>query len=100
MSSTPSSSRQNPGARARSAPGFGRDHSDDWRASEIEIWLRDRLRKLPLYARLRSLTVQTTNRTDSGWTAEVSGEFTIPEQVQVKDLLAEFQRRFRLVERH
>ena len=66
--------------------------------SDIEIWLRDRLRQLPLYARLRTLTLQTTNRTDSGWTAEVAGDFTATEQVQVKDLLAEFQRRFRLEE--
>ena len=66
--------------------------------SDIEIWLRDRLRQLPLYARLRTLILQTTNRTDSGWTAEVAGDFTATEQVQVKDLLAEFQRRFRLEE--
>ena len=66
--------------------------------SDIEIWLRDRLRQLPLYARLRTLTLQTTNRTDSGWTADVAGDFTTTEQVQVKDLLAEFQRRFRLEE--
>ena len=66
--------------------------------SDIEIWLRDRLRLLPLYARLRTLTLQTTNRTASGWTAEVTGDFTTTEQVQVKDLLAEFQRRFRLEE--
>ena len=66
--------------------------------SDIEIWLRDHLRQLPLYARLRILTLQATNRTDSGWTAEVAGDFTTTEQVQVKDLLAEFQRRFRLEE--
>ena len=66
--------------------------------SDIEIWLRDRLRPLPLYARLRTLTLQTTNRTDSGWAAEVAGDFTTTERVQVKDLLAEFQRRFRLEE--
>ena len=66
--------------------------------SDIEIWLRDRLRQLPLYARLRTLTLQSTNRTDSGWTAEVAGNFTTAEHMQVKHLLAEFQRRFRLEE--
>ena len=66
--------------------------------SEIEIWLRDRLRDFALYSRLRSITVWPTDATGSGWNGEVVGDFTVPEQVQANDILTELQRRFSLKE--
>ena len=66
--------------------------------SEIEIWLRDRLRNFPFYSRLRRITVWPTDATGSGWNGEVVGDFSIPEQVLANDILPELQRRFSLKE--
>ena len=63
---------------------------------DVEIWLRDELRKQPLYGKLRGLTVTPSRRYPCRWAAKVDGDFTAKEHAVCAEIVRVLQRRFDL----
>ena len=63
--------------------------------SDIEILIRDRLRGLECYARLRALRV-TASRCLCGWDATVEGVFDVGEQARCDRIIGAIKRRYSL----
>ena len=63
---------------------------------EIEIWLRDRLRRQPFYARLKSLELLPTVSRACGWQANVAGDFSKVEADECLGAITALQRLYAL----
>ena len=63
---------------------------------EIEIWLRDRLRGRPFYARLKSLELLPTVNRACGWQANVEGDFSEVEADECLGTVIALQRLYAL----
>src|SRR4051812_22383690 len=68
------------------APGGETPWRIEARAEELEIWVHDRLRTMELYGRLQSIVIQTTRIHPAGWTAVVTGDFTVEERRAIRAL--------------
>ena len=64
--------------------------------SDLEIWLRDKLRDQPFYPLLRRMVVAPSNRHPCGWVASVSGDLTCAEQALCAGIVRAMQRRYDL----
>jgi hypothetical protein len=64
--------------------------------SDLEIWLRDKLRDQPFYPSLRRIVVAQSNRHPCGWVASVSGNLTCAEQALCEGIVQAMQRRYDL----
>ena len=60
--------------------------------SEIEIWLRARLRGRPFYSRLKSLALLPTVTRACGWQANIEGDFSEPEAEECRSVVSALQR--------
>lgn len=63
---------------------------------DLEIWLRDDLRKRPLYGKIRTIAVTPSRRHACRWAARVDGDFTAEEQALCGDIIRSLQKRFDL----
>jgi len=64
--------------------------------SDLEIWLRDKLRDQPFYPSLRRIVVAPSNQHPCGWAAGVSGDLTCAEQALCAEIVRAMQRRYDL----
>jgi hypothetical protein len=64
--------------------------------SDLEIWLRDKLRDRPFYPLLHRITVVSSHQHACGWAARVSGDLTSPEQEWCAGIVRAMQRRYDL----
>jgi len=64
--------------------------------SDLEIWLRDKLRNQPFYPLLRRISVAPSREHACGWAAKVSGDFTSAEQAVCAGIVRAMQRRYDL----
>jgi hypothetical protein len=64
--------------------------------SEIEMMLRDELRTMYCYGRLRSIHVRSANNTPCAWDAEIEGAFSPSEQDRCDDVVLRFKRLYTL----
>ena len=64
--------------------------------SDLEIWLRDKLRDQPFYPLLRRIIVAPSHQHPCGWTAGVSGDLTSADHVVCAEIIRALQRRYDL----
>ena len=64
--------------------------------SDLEIWLRDKLRDQLFYPFLRRIAVAPSNQHACGWAARVSGDLTCAEQALCAGIVHAMQRRYDL----
>ena len=64
--------------------------------SDLEIWLRDKLRDQPFYPSLRRIVVAPSCQHPCGWAARVSGDLTCAEQALCAGIVHAMQRRYDL----
>ena len=64
--------------------------------SDLEIWLRDKLRDQLFYPLLRRITVAPSHQHACGWAARVSGDLTSAEQALCAGIVRAMQRRYDL----
>ena len=64
--------------------------------SDLEIWLRDKLRDQPFYPLLRRIIVAPSHQYPCGWTAGVSGDLTSADHVVCAEIIRALQRRYDL----
>ena len=67
--------------------------------SDLEIWLRDKLRDQPFYPSLRRITVAPSHQHACGWAARVSGDLSCAEQALCAGIVHAMQRRYDLTTR-
>ena len=63
---------------------------------ELELWLHDRLRAQDFHTRLKGVTVRPSEATESGWLAEVIGDFTVGEHSRAATIVSDLQQSFSL----
>ena len=63
---------------------------------ELELCLHDRLRAQDFHTRLQGVTVWPSEATESGWLAEVVGEFTVGEHARAATIVSDLQQSFSL----